>query len=118
MKPEERNQTVERLLSQERYSFQDLLDVMAILRLPSGCIWDAEQTHKSIRDNMIEETYEVVEAIDNDDPVLLQEELGDALLQVVFHARIEEEEGRFSMEDPLGLICFLGFWVGALPGQL
>ena len=99
MKPEERNQTVERLLSQEHYSFQDLLDVMAILRLPGGCIWDAEQTHKSIRDNMIEETYEVVEAIDNDDPVLLQEELGDALLQVVFHARIEEEEGRFNMED-------------------
>lgn len=60
---------------------------------------DAEQTHKSIRDAMIEETYEVIEAIDNDDPVLLREELGDALFQIVFHARIEEEAERFEIGD-------------------
>ena len=88
-----------RLLAKDRYDFADLVDTMAILRLPGGCMWDAEQTHKSIRDEMIEETYEVIEAIDNEDPVLLREELGDALLQVVFHARIEEEEGRFDIDD-------------------
>ena len=99
MTDHERNQTVAELLSQSRYSFKDLVHIMEILRMPGGCMWDAEQTHKSIRDDMIEETYEVIEAIDNDDPVLLREELGDALLQVVFHARIEEEEGRFNIDD-------------------
>jgi tetrapyrrole methylase family protein/MazG family protein len=99
MKPEDRDLTVKALLSKSRYDFQDLLDIMAILRLPGGCMWDAEQTHKSIRDPMIEETYEVIEAIDNEDPVLLREELGDALFQIVFHARIEEEAERFEIGD-------------------
>lgn len=99
MRPEERDAAMARLLAKDRYDFADLVDTMAILRLPGGCMWDAEQTHKSIRDEMIEETYEVIEAIDNEDPVLLREELGDALLQVVFHARIEEEEGRFDIDD-------------------
>lgn len=99
MTPEERSETIRTLLAKNRYDFADLVAIMAILRLPGGCVWDAEQTHKSIRDNMIEETYEVVEAIDNDDSVLLREELGDALLQVVFHARIEEESRRFNIDD-------------------
>lgn len=99
MNQEERNQVVERLLTQSEYSFSDLVQIMAILRMPGGCMWDAEQTHQSIRNDMIEETYEVIEAIDNNDPVLLREELGDALLQVVFHARIEEEEGRFNIDN-------------------
>ena len=99
MRPEDRDLTVQKLLTKDRYDFNDLLDIMAILRLPGGCMWDAEQTHKSIRDAMIEETYEVIEAIDNDDPVLLREELGDALFQIVFHARIEEEAERFEIGD-------------------
>lgn len=89
----------------EKYTYEDLLEIMRILRCPEGCIWDREQDHKSIRRSFIEETYEAVEAIDNDDPVLLQEELGDVLLQVVFHAQIEAEAGRFTMDDVADGIC-------------
>ena len=80
----------------ERYDIEDLLRIMELLRSEEGCVWDREQDHHTIRNNFIEESYEAVEAIDRDDPVLLQEELGDVLLQVVFHARMEEEAGRFS----------------------
>ena len=83
------------------YTFADLLKLVADLRAPDGCPWDREQTHTSIRRDFIEETYEAVEAIDRDDPALLCEELGDVLFQVAFHARIEEERGRFTMEDIL-----------------
>lgn len=89
----------------EKYTYEDLLEIMRILRCPEGCVWDREQNHKSIRRSFIEETYEAVEAIDNDDPVLLQEELGDVLLQVVFHAQIEAEAGRFTMDDVADGIC-------------
>ena len=89
----------------ERYTYEDLLEIMRILRSPEGCVWDREQDHKSIRRSFIEETYEAVEAIDNDDSVLLQEELGDVLLQVVFHAQIETEAGRFTMADVADGIC-------------
>ena len=85
----------------DRYTYEDLLEIMRILRSPEGCVWDREQDHKSIRRSFIEETYEAVEAIDRDDPALLCEELGDVLFQVAFHARIEEERGRFTMEDVL-----------------
>ena len=68
----------------DHYEIQDLLDIMKILRSPEGCPWDREQTHHSIRSNFIEETYEAIEAIDTEDRVLLQEELGDVLLQVIF----------------------------------
>ena len=90
---------------EEKYTYEDLLEIMRILRCPEGCVWDREQDHKSIRRSFIEETYEAVEAIDNDDPVLLQEELGDVLLQVVFHAQIEAEAGRFTMDDVADGIC-------------
>lgn len=83
----------------ETYDLDDLLQIMKLLRAPGGCPWDREQTHKSIRNCFIEETYEAVEAIDGDDPVLLQEELGDVLLQVVFHAELEAEAGRFAFAD-------------------
>lgn len=89
----------------ETYMYEDLLEIMRLLRSPGGCVWDREQDHKSIRRSFIEETYEAVEAIDNDDPVLLQEELGDVLLQVVFHAQIEDEAGRFTMADVVDGIC-------------
>tara|TARA_B100000029_G_scaffold438817_1_gene455014 strand:- start:948 stop:1739 length:792 start_codon:yes stop_codon:yes gene_type:complete len=77
-----------------------LVDVMARLRDPkSGCPWDLEQDHRSLRPYVIEEAFEVVEAIDTNDPKLLKEELGDLLLQVVFHARLKEEEGGFTFDE-------------------
>jgi len=89
---------VQMLKDEARHDFHSLISIMALLRSEGGCPWDREQTHESIRSNLIEETYEVVEAIDNRDPSLMQEELGDLLLQVVFHARIAEEAGEFSMD--------------------
>lgn len=74
------------------YKFEDLVKIVKILRAPGGCPWDREQTHKSIRSNFIEETYEAVEAIDTEDNDLLKEELGDVLLQVALHSEIESEK--------------------------
>lgn len=93
------------ILGTERHDMDSLLRIIACLRGEDGCPWDRVQTHKTIRGDLIEETYEVVEAIDNDDSELLREELGDLLLQVVFHARIEEEEGRFDFSDVVHHIC-------------
>ena len=93
------------LLEKEHYNVDDLVDVVSVLRSEEGCPWDREQDHKSIRKDLIEETYEVIEAIDTEDPVLLREELGDVLLQVVFHAQIEDESGRFDMNDVANDIC-------------
>ena len=81
------------------YDWADFLEIMRLLRGPGGCPWDAEQTHQSIRRNFLEETYEALDALDRDDPVDMCEELGDVLMQVVFHATIEEERGRFTMAD-------------------
>ena len=89
----------------ERYSYDDLVTIMALLRSPGGCPWDAEQTHGSILRNFQEETYEFCEAAQQDDAAHMCEELGDVLMQVVFHARIEEEAGRFTMEDVCDEIC-------------
>lgn len=89
----------------ERYDFKDLISIMKYLRAPDGCPWDREQDHKSIRSNFIEETYEVIEAIDTDDKDLLKEELGDVLLQVVFHAEMESEMGNFNIDDVCNDIC-------------
>ena len=91
-----RDEKVRYLLEKKSpYTFDDLVTVVELLRSEGGCPWDMEQTHKSIRNDFIEETYEVIEAIDTEDPVLLREELGDVLLQVVFHARIEQEQDVF-----------------------
>ena len=68
-----------------KYGFSDLVEIMKILRSPDGCPWDRVQTHESIRRDFIEETYEAIEAIDTNDTALLREELGDVMLQVVFH---------------------------------
>lgn len=94
-----RDARIEQLLSQEKYDFQDLCDIVVILRGEGGCPWDREQDHHSIRTGLIEECYEVIEAIDNDDPLLLREELGDLLLQILFHADIEKDAGRFALND-------------------
>jgi tetrapyrrole methylase family protein/MazG family protein len=80
-------------------SFERLHEIVAILRSPEGCPWDREQTHQSIRKNFIEETYEAIEAIDNDDPDGMREEFGDVILQVMLHSQIEEEVGSFSVYD-------------------
>jgi len=89
----------------EHYSINDLLDIVRLLRGEGGCPWDREQTHKSIKSDFIEETCEVIEAIDLEDTDLLREELGDVLLQVVFHCRIEEETNSFTFDDVCDEIC-------------
>jgi tetrapyrrole methylase family protein / MazG family protein len=79
--------------------FDELVEIMARLRSENGCPWDREQTHKSLRQHLLEEAYEVLEAIDEDDYAHLVGELGDLLLQVVFHAQLAEEEGYFTISD-------------------
>jgi len=92
-------------LKKEKYNFEDLKEIMRILRSENGCPWDKEQTHESIRNNFIEEVYEAVEAIDDNNPGLLKEELGDTLLQVVFHAQISSESGEFDIDGVCDEIC-------------
>jgi tetrapyrrole methylase family protein/MazG family protein len=77
----------------------DLVKVMARLRNPGGCPWDAEQTHETLAGSLLEETHELLEAIDGDDPDAIRDELGDLLLQVVFHAQIAAGEGRWDLDD-------------------
>lgn len=93
------------LKAKEKFDIEDLRLIVKILRAPGGCPWDAEQTHKSIIPGMIEECYEVVEAIEADNPEMLIEELGDVLLQIVFHSEIEEENGVFNFNDPVTDVC-------------
>ena len=82
-----------------RYTYEDFVEVVRLLRSPGGCPWDQVQTHQSIRRNFLEETYECCEAIDSDDLELMKEELGDVMMQVIFHAGIEEDRGRFNLDD-------------------
>ncbi len=89
----------------QSYDIGDLLKIMELLRGEDGCPWDREQDHHSIRKNFLEETYEVMEAIDKEDSELLKEELGDVLLQIVFHCRMESESGRFDFGDVCDGIC-------------
>ncbi len=85
----------------EATSLEAFQDVIAHLRTPDGCPWDREQTHQSLRPHLLEETYEVLSALDNDDPDAMREEFGDLLLQIVLHAQIAAESGEFSMADIL-----------------
>lgn len=87
------------------YSIDDLIEIVKLLRGEGGCPWDREQTHESIKADFIEETCEAIEAIDLKDTELLREELGDVLLQVVFHCRLEEEVGSFRFDDICYGIC-------------
>lgn len=88
-----------------KYTLNQLLFIMKTLRSPGGCPWDREQTHSSIRNDALEEVYEVVDAIDNSDSTALCEELGDMLLQVVFHCAIAEEEKEFTFDEVVDGIC-------------
>lgn len=87
------------------YNIDDLLEIVSLLRGEGGCPWDREQTHKSIKSEFIEEVCEAIEAIDLEDVELLKEELGDVLLQVVFHCRIEEENNSFAFDNVCDGIC-------------
>ena len=89
----------------DTYNIDDLVEIVKLLRSPGGCPWDIEQTHSSIRMDFIEEVYEAVEAIDNNDTELLREELGDVLLQVVFHTQIEREKGTFDLNAVCDEVC-------------
>ncbi|NLP26018.1 MAG: nucleoside triphosphate pyrophosphohydrolase [Clostridiales bacterium] len=89
----------------EFYSIDDLLNIMQMLRSEDGCPWDRVQSHESIKKDFVEEVYEAIEAIDLGDIDLLREELGDVLLQIVFHCQIEAEANRFSFDDVCDEIC-------------
>ncbi len=105
MKEQEFQSRVSTLRNQEHFSYDDLTEITEILRGEEGCPWDREQTHKSVRNCMIEEAYEVVEAIDTQNPILMQEELGDVLFQVTFHTELAREEGIFGTQEVLDGIC-------------
>ena len=83
----------------DKYTIEDLVSIVKVLRAPGGCPWDRAQTHDSIKKNFIEETYEVVEAINKQDTGGLKEELGDILLQVALHSEMESEKGNFDFND-------------------
>ena len=93
------------LARKERFDFDDLTELVALLRSPDGCPWDREQTHESIRNNFVEEAYEVCEGIDQKNDALLCEELGDMLFQVLFHISIARDAKRFELEDVISGVC-------------
>lgn len=90
---------------EKKYNINDLLKIMEILRSPNGCPWDKVQTHESIKKSMIEESYEAIDALDKGDDKAFANELGDVLLQVVFHAQIAKERGAFNFDDIINEIC-------------
>lgn len=92
-------------MSYKKYTFEDLLDIMEHLRSENGCPWDREQTHESIKDNLIEEASEAKEAIECGIPEKIYDELGDVLMQVVFHAQIAKEAGEFDISDVINAVC-------------
>ncbi len=89
----------------DRYDVNDLVQLIKVLRAPGGCPWDRKQTHTSIRKNFIEETYEVIEAINKDNADMLREELGDVLLQIMLHTEMEREKGTFDFDDVVNELC-------------
>lgn len=89
----------------DEYTIDDLIRLVTVLRAPGGCPWDRKQTHESIKKNFIEETYEVIEAINKKDAESLKEELGDVLLQVALHSEMEREKGVFDFNDVANDIC-------------
>ncbi len=89
----------------KKYSFEDLLEIMEKLRSEDGCPWDREQTHESIKRSIMEEGYELIEAIDGKNPEKMADESGDLLLQVVFHAQIGKEQGEYDISDVTDAIC-------------
>lgn len=99
------NSEITELLKKDKFNIDDLTAIVKILRSENGCPWDKVQTHSSIKKDFLEEVYEVMEAIDCDSPEMMQEELGDVLLQVVFHSVIETERGNFGLDEVITDIC-------------
>lgn len=98
-------EAIEYLLSRNNYNFDDLCTLVAVLRSENGCPWDREQTNKSIRNCFIDETYEFIEGLDNDDNNLMCEELGDVLFQIIFHADIKSDDKSFDIGNVIDGIC-------------
>lgn len=96
---------IKAILGKADYNVYDMAEIVRILRSENGCPWDKVQTHKTIRKDLLEETYEVMEAIDCDSPEMMQEELGDVLLQVIFHTVLESEQGHFELDDVTNDVC-------------
>ncbi|WP_295210831.1 nucleoside triphosphate pyrophosphohydrolase [Ruminococcus sp.] len=96
---------IKELLGKTAFDINDLVDIVVILRSENGCPWDKVQTHKTIKKDFLEEVYEVMEAIDCDSPEMMREELGDVLLQVVFHTVLETEENHFGLDEVITDIC-------------
>ncbi len=90
---------------EEKYDFNDLVKIVELLRAPGGCPWDREQTHESIKRNLIEEGYELIEAIDGGNPRKMADESGDLMLQVVFHAVMGKEAGEYDIDDVTDAVC-------------
>ena len=103
--PTSRKPAEQTALLKDNYTIDELLEIMSFLRSEQGCPWDREQTHQSLRENMIEEAYETVDAIDSGSPERLCDELGDVLMQVVFHAQMASEQNRFNFSDVVAAIC-------------
>ena len=89
----------------KKYTFEELLAIVEKLRMPDGCPWDREQTHDSIKHNIIEEGYELIEALESGDADKMADESGDLLLQVIFHAQIAKEAGEYNIDDCISKIC-------------
>lgn len=98
-------QEIAKYRTQKSFTVEDLRTILRILRCENGCPWDREQTHKTITKDLLEEAYEVVEAIEAESDYMLCEEIGDLLLQVVFHTTIAEEDEAFSFDDAVNGIC-------------
>ena len=96
---------IKELLSKDKYNFDDLRKLVSVLRSEDGCPWDREQTNKSIRNCFIDETYEFIEGLDEDDNTLMCEELGDVLFQIIFHADIKADEKCFDIDEVIDGIC-------------
>ena len=103
--PTSRKPAEQTALLKDNYTIDELLEIMSFLRSEQGCPWDREQTHQSLRENMIEEAYETVDAIDSGSPERLCDELGDVLMQVVFHAQMASEQNRFNFSDVVAAVC-------------
>lgn len=98
-------ETLAALRNCPHYGIAELLQIMQVLRSENGCPWDKEQSHQSIRQDLLEECYEAIEAIDMNSVPMMREELGDVLLQVVFHCQIEAEQAHFTFEDICDELC-------------
>ena len=100
------DELIESLPKKDRYGISDLVDLVTVLRdKDKGCPWDKVQTHSTIKKDLLEEVYEVMEAIDFDSPEMMREELGDVLLQVIFHVVLEQERDHFVLDDVITELC-------------